>query len=116
MPEAEKELEDEDGLNAEHDFVDGDDDDHVSDDFGSDDENDYDNFDNEDDNDSSEIVVNGADDINDEDDNDDEMEEKDGANENAIQSFSAATLTEDIEKGKAAKNQLSESAALINRF
>lgn len=88
--------------------ADGDDND-VSDDFGSDDEND-----NEDDADSSEIVVDGADDINDEDDNDDEMEEGENATENAVQSFSAATLTEDIEKGRAVKNQLSKSAALTN--
>ena len=37
----------------------------------------------------------------------DDMEDDEGADDEAIKSFSTASIAEDIEKGKAAKNQLS---------
>ena len=56
------------------------------------------------------------DDDGDDDDDDDDEEEEDGeeeeleddADSDAIQKFSATSLSEDIEKGKAARNQLSK--------
>ena len=63
----------------------------------SEDDANYDDYDDDDEN------------INDIDDDDDDVVENDeGADDNGIQSFSAASLAEDIEKGKAAKNQLSK--------
>jgi len=70
------------------------------DDFNSDDDDNYVEDENDDDDDDD-------DDVDDNQDDDEEEESEDNVVD-AIQSFSAASLTEDIEKGTAAKNQLSK--------
>ena len=79
-----------DNLDNDNDNQEDDDDDNYDDD-----DNDYDDDDNE-----------GGD------DDDGELDEDAGGD--AIQNFSTASLTDDIEKGKAAKNQLSKRALIFN--
>lgn len=80
-------------------------DDDDDDDNDDNDDDDYDNFKDDDDGDDFE----DDDDVEDQNgnDKDDDMKDDEGEDEKAIKSFSTTSIAEDIEKGKAARNQLS---------